>query len=123
MVRRLGRAAAILTFVGGCTPILLSACTAPTHPTNQPADPPPANLQTRKLAHLQQAAYNYNRYQTLALRQVYPERSRRTQDRPPDDLLGRKRLAAVYAAWRPAPTTGALCRWRRQLNVGYSSES
>jgi len=106
--------------------LLLSACTAPpaaSRPPDQPADPPLANLQTRKLANLHQAAYNYARYQTLALRQVYPERSRRTQDRPPDDLLGLKRLAAVYAAWRPAPTTGALCRWRRQLNVGYSSES
>ena len=58
--------------------LLLPACTAPTLPTNQPttqpADPPPANLHTHKLANLHHAAYNYARHHTLALRQVYPER-------------------------------------------------
>jgi len=72
MVRRLWRVAAILTFVIGCTPILLSTCTASPaagQPMNQPAGVPPADL---RLAHLQQAAAWYNRYHALA----------------PDDLLG-----------------------------------
>jgi len=81
--------------------LLLPACAAPT--IQPPTGPPPADLQ---LAHLQQAAYNYARYHALVLRQVYPERSRRTQDRLPDNLLGPsarlrtslKRLAEVCAA-------------------------
>ena len=64
--------------VVGLVLFILSACTAPTHPTTQPLDPPlanlqtcrPANLQTSKLAHLHQAAYNYARYHALALRQI-----------------------------------------------------
>ena len=92
--------------------LLLSACAAPAQPASpptaaptiqSPTGPPPADLQ---LAHLQQAAYNYARYHALVLRQVYPERSRRTQDRLPDNLLGPsarlrtslKRLAEVCAA-------------------------
>jgi len=47
-----------------------------------PANPPPANLQTSKLAYLHHAAYNYARHQTLA----------------PDDILGLKRLAEVCNA-------------------------
>lgn len=53
--------------------LLLPACTAPPaagRPPDQPADLPLANLQTRKLAHLHQAAYNYARYHALALRQI-----------------------------------------------------
>ena len=64
------------------TALLPSAYAAPTQPYNPPpANLPLANLQTCTLANLHQAAYNYARYQTLALR--------RAQDRPPDDLLGR----------------------------------
>lgn len=82
--------------------LLLSACTAPTHPTNQPADPSLAhlqtcelaNLQTPKLANLHQAADNYARYHALA----------------PDDLLGLKRLTGVCAALEQAGVEDESCR-------------
>ena len=84
-----GLAAAVLTLA-----LLLPACTAPTHPTNQPADPPLANLQTSKLANLHQAAYNYARYHALA----------------PDDLLGLKRLTEVCTALEQAGVDDESCR-------------
>ena len=80
--------------------LLLSACAAPTQPaspptvaptTQSPTGPPPADLQ---LAHLQQAAYNYNRYHELA----------------PDDLLGLKHLAEVCAALEQAGVEDPSCR-------------
>ena len=92
--------------------LLLPACTAlpaAGRPPDQPADLPLANLQTRKLAHLHQAAYNYARYQTLA----------------PDDLLGPsarlrtslKRLAEVCAALED-PSTGPFGEAQDRLRAG-----
>jgi len=101
--------------------LLLSACTAPTQPYNPPpANSPLAHLQTCELAHLHQAAYNYARYHTLALRQVYPERSRRTQDRPPDDLLGRSAELTTkpQAPGRSVHRAGAGRDGRRELPPG-----
>jgi len=85
--------------------LLLSACTAPNQPTRRPATCKLPNLQTSKLAHLHQAAYNYARYHALALRQA--------QDRPPTTswavrLSSRqslKRLAEVCTALED-PSTG-----------------
>ena len=85
--------------------LLLPACTAPTQPTNQPADLPLANLQTSKLAHLQQAAYNYARYQTLA----------------PDDLLGLKRLAEACTALEEAGVDDESCREATERVIRNSS--
>ena len=59
---------------------------------------------------LWRAAYNYARYHALALRQVYPERSRRTQDKPPDDLLGLKRLVEVCTALEQAGVEDESCQ-------------
>ena len=107
--------------------LLLPACAAPAQPTSpptaaptiqSPTGPPPAGLQ---LAHLHQAAYNYARHHTLALRQVYPERSRRTQDRLPDDLLGLKRLAEVCTALE-YPSTGPFGKAQDRLRAGAGVE-
>jgi len=105
--------------------LLLSACAAPSvagRPTNQPADLPSANLpladlQTRRLANLRQAAYYYTRYHALVLRQVYPEQSRRAQDRLPDDLLGLKWLTEVCTALED-PSTGPFGEAQDRLRAG-----
>jgi len=108
MVRRLWRVVAILTFVIGCTPILLSACIVPNQPATLPtAQPPKAEPAIRNL---QQATYNYARYHALALRQA--------QDRPPDDLLGLKRLAEVCTALEEAGVEDENCREAAERVVG-----
>ena len=83
--------------------LLLSACAA----TNRPPEAEPA------LGNLQQAVYNYARYHELALRQVYPEQSRRAQDRLPDDrrIVAELLDVPVEKADSHLPHIASLTRW------------